>query len=1291
MHPNNGTLSPLRILLLEDHAADADLVIAQLRHSGVQAKVKVVGTRETYLENLDPAFDAIISDFDLPQFNAKEALTLLQAQELDIPFIVVSGAIGEETAVDLMKLGAADYLLKDRLARLPQALAHAVEDRALRLERRTGRRDLRESEERMRAILESALDAVITMDQDGGIVEFNPAAEKIFGIPRDRAIGKRLVNLIIPKRLREDHNRGLDLYLRTGEAKMLGRRVEMTALRADGSEFQAEMAVTRIGSHEPPMFTAFVRDIGEKLRAQKALRESKERLQRIVATLTEGLIISDVQGELLDWNPAALEMHGLTSADECSRLSECAKTFELATLEGTILPVEDWPLSRICRGEPVRDFEARIRRVGTAWERVFCFGGARVDDATWGTVAFLTINDITEQKSSEEKLHRQEKQYRVLFATYPSPTWVYDAETHAFLAVNDAAVEHYGYSREEFLAMTVRDIRPPEDVPAFLESGSVTSDKPQAAGVWRHRQKNGEIILAEIFASAIQFEDRAAQLAIAIDVTQQRKAEKAIRESESRLRAIIDNEPECVKTVSTGGLLLEMNAAGLRMIDADSTAQIRGRPVSELIHPEDRVRYAGLHRRVIAGETGQLQYRIIGLKGRERWMETHSVGLRNGGDTPYSVLSVTRDITEQRLAEVATREADQHREDIINSVEGIVWESDQATDLITFVSEKAEKILGYPSARWLSEPRFWQNHLHPDDREKTMACSIAAIAHLHPVELDYRMISADGREVWFKDRITVVSQPGRSIKLRGIMMDVTHRKLADMEARAGEAQIREQAKLLDLAHDAIMVRDMEDRVEFWNLGAERLYGWTSAEMRGSEASALLCKDDAAGAAAMRQAVIENGQWTGECKHFCKDGEQVIVRSRWTLVRDDSGAPKSILVIDTDLTEQKRIEEQFLRAQRLESIGTLASGVAHDLNNILAPILMGAAVLRRTEMPERDVSILSTIETCAQRGADIVKQVLTFARGDEGAQLLLQPAFLIRDMARIAQETFPKSITVRTDFAESLWPIEGDPTQIHQVLLNLSVNARDAMPAGGILTISAENFPVDEHYASMTPGAKAGPHVLFEVRDTGMGIPRQIIGKIFDPFFTTKELGHGTGLGLSTVIGIAKSHGGFVSVQSEIGCGTTFKVFLPAKVGASCATEEIQTTALPRANGELLLIVDDERAILQVAQVLLEGHGYTVLTAIDAAEALALFACRMGEIKLVLTDLAMPLMDGIALIRTLQKMQPAVCVIASTGRGSLEHSVNALAPLNVRACLTKPYNKETLLRTLRDALSPQPKE
>jgi PAS domain S-box-containing protein len=1286
MPPNNGITVPLRLLLLEDRAADADLLIAELRRAGVQAEVKVVGTKAAYLENLDPAFDAIISDFDLPQFNAKDALALLQAQQLDIPFIVVSGAIGEEMVVELIKLGATDYFLKDRLARLPQALAHAVGDRSLRLERRTGQKQLHESEERMRAILESALDAVITMDRQGEVVDFNPAAEKILGFRRDVVIGKRLVDLIIPKRMREDHSRGLELYLKTGEAKMLGRRVKVIALRPDGSEFPAELAVTRIGSREPPMFTAFVRDIGEKLRAQKAVRESEERLQSVIANLTEGLIISDMQGELLDWNAAALEMHGLTSADQFRyRLAEYATTFELSTLDGAILPVEEWPLSRIFRGDPVRDFQARIRRIGTEWERVFSFGGATVRDAAWGQLAFVTINDITEQKIAEEKLRQQEKQYRVLFATYPSPTWVYDAETLAFLAVNDAAVEHYGYSREQFRAMTIREIHAPGGTTALLESGTVASDKPQAAGVWRHQKKNGEIILAEIFASAIRFEGRLAQLAIAIDVTEQCKAEEAIRQSESRLRAIIDNEPECVKTVSADGLVLEMNPAGLRMIEAESAAQIRGRPVSELIHPEDRARFAELHRKAIGGETGQLQFRVIGLKGRERWVDTHSVGLRNGEGTPCSVLSVTRDVTDQRRAEAATREADQHLTDIINSVEGIVWEADGATGQATFVSEKAEEVLGYPTARWLSEPRFWENHLHPDDREKMIALSTTAKARLRPFELEYRMVSADGRDVWFKDRINVVSPPGRSVKHRGIMLDVTERKRAEAVALAGEAQIREQARLLELAHDAIMVRDMEDRIEFWNRGAEKLYGWTAAEVRGKEASGFLYNDEPAAVAASRASLLENGKWTGECKHICKDGGHVIVRSRWTLVRDDLGAPKSILIINTDITEQKKIEEQFLRAQRLESIGTLASGVAHDLNNILAPILMGAAVLRRTEMPAADEMLLSTIETCAQRGADIVKQVLTFARGAEGARLLLQPAHLINDMAKIAEGTFPKTIKVRTDYLQSLWPIEGDPTQLHQILLNLSVNARDAMPAGGTLTISAKNFPVDKHYASMTPGAKAGPHVLFQVKDTGTGIPREIINQIFDPFFTTKELGHGTGLGLSTTIGIVKSHGGFVTVESELGRGTIFRVYLPATVTALETLKEAAATVLPPAKGELLLLVDDEKPILQVAQALLQGHGYRVLTAADATEALALFAVRKDEIKLVLTDLAMPLMDGIALIRTLQKMKPDVRIVASTGQGGREQHAHELESLNVGACLTKPYNKNKLLKTLYDVL------
>jgi PAS domain S-box-containing protein len=759
---------PLRALIVEDRASDAKLVVRELERAGFAPAWKRVDTEEQYLSQLEAGPEVILADYTMPQFGAMRALEILQKKGLDIPFIIVSGSIGEDIAVEAMKQGATDYLIKDRLARLGRAVAHALEQSKHRKESERTEEALRESEERMRSILESALDCVITMDHLGRVVEFNPAAENTFGYKRDAAIGQSLADLIIPPSLRESHRRGLAHYLSTGEAPILGKRIEMTGMRSDKSEFPLELAITRIGSQEPAQFTGFIRD-------------------------------------------------------------------------------------------------------------------------------------ITERKQAEDRL-------------------------------------------------------------------------------------------------------------------------------------------------------------------------------------------------------------------------------------------------------------------------------------------------------------------------------------------------------------------------------------------------REQAKLLDLSQDAIMVRDMEDRVEFWNFGAENLYGWTAAEVQGKQSFGFLQGDGPGALAAARAAVIESGKWSGECRHTCKGGGIVTVRSRWTLVRDELEAPKSILIINTDITEQKKVEEQFLRAQRLESIGRLASGVAHDLNNILVPILMAAPLLRSNMAAEEREELLAIVQASAERGASIVKQVLTFARGADGDRVLLQPIYLVQEIAKIAEETFPKSIAIRTNYPEDLWTIVADPTQLHQILLNLCINARDAMPGGGTLLLALENFEVDAHYASMTPGAKAGPHMLLKVSDTGSGIARDNIDKIFDPFFTTKEPGHGTGLGLSTVIGIVKNHDGFLQVYSELGRGTTFKVFLPANMSELAIPSTPEAAPSPVANGELLLVVDDEKSLLQVAKAILEDHGYRVLTAADATEALAIFAVRMNEIALVLTDLAMPFMDGVALIRTLQKMKPDVRIVASTGRGDQDERANEIALLNVPA-LTKPYNRDKLLKTLYSVLSP----
>jgi nitrogen-specific signal transduction histidine kinase/CheY-like chemotaxis protein len=392
----------------------------------------------------------------------------------------------------------------------------------------------------------------------------------------------------------------------------------------------------------------------------------------------------------------------------------------------------------------------------------------------------------------------------------------------------------------------------------------------------------------------------------------------------------------------------------------------------------------------------------------------------------------------------------------------------------------------------------------------------------------------------------------------------------------------------------------------------------------------------------------------------------------------------MLSIHTDVTERKAMEAQFLRAQRLESVGTLASGVAHDLNNILSPIILAGPLLEGELKPDVRKAIVQTINTSARRGVEIVRQVLMFARGMKGQRLPVNCEQLIQEIALIAGETFSKSITITSKASPGLWTALGDSTQLQQILLNLAINARDAMPDGGSLSISARNFVVDDSFASMMPGATVGSHVLLEVKDTGTGIPKAVIGKIFDPFFSTKEVGRGTGLGLSTVLGIIKSHGGFVSVESDPGQGTTFKVFIPAAIRDSREITHEPEIATPQGAGELILLVDDEANIRIVAEAILQQAGYQVVLAADGTEAIARYAEYRDEIDLVITDAVMPFLDGVALTRALRNLNPKIKVIGTSGHGD-DMRARDLKALELQAFLTKPYDRDTLLIALHEVL------
>ncbi len=509
----------------------------------------------------------------------------------------------------------------------------------------------------------------------------------------------------------------------------------------------------------------------------------------------------------------------------------------------------------------------------------------------------------------------------------------------------------------------------------------------------------------------------------------------------------------------------------------------------------------------------------------------------------------------------------------------------------------------------------------------------------------------------------------------------TEKQLADSEAR-----LREQAALLDKANDAIMVRGPDDTVQYWNKSAERLYGWTAEEVMGKNATALLYDRVSPDLQRAIQTVVEKGEWVGELQQINKQRKIVVVASRWTLVRNAAGEPANKLIINTDITEKKQLEAQFLRAQRMESLGTIAGGIAHDLNNVLTPILMAAQLLQ-TPLPEaRRQSMLESMRANAERGADMVKQVLSFARGVEGQRIPIQLRSVIKEFTKMLQPTISKAIDVRCNVGGDLWPISGDATQVYQVLMNLCLNARDAMPSGGKLQISAENVTLAPGDAHMDLAAKPGPYVLLRVTDSGTGISADAIDKIFDPFFTTKELGKGTGLGLSTVMGIVRSHGAYIKVASEVGTGSTFSVFFPAIPANKPAPDSAGGPQLPRGNGELILVVDDERAIRDVVRDTLESYGYRVLTASNGNEAVSLFLKNRADVKLVLTDLMMPIMDGTSAIGALRALEPELPVIAASGLAVNGKPPAAAAAFPGLAFLPKPYTPDSLLKMLQQKLA-----
>ncbi len=744
----------------------------------------------------------------------------------------------------------------------------------------------------------------------------------------------------------------------------------------------------------------------------------------------------------------------------------------------------------------------------------------------------------------------------------------------------------------------------------------------------------------------------------------------------SALSSIVEGSDDAIIGKDLNSIITSWNK-GAERIFGYTASEMVGTSIMRLIPDDRREEETHILGKIGRGENVEhFETRRLTKDGRLIDVSVTASPIRAASGEVTGVSKVARDITARKLAEKTQQKERDFISAVVNTVGSLVVVIDREANIIQF-NRACEQLTGY-SFEEVQGRNLIDLFILPEERASTTHEFKNLCAGQFPNTYENHWVTRQGIPRVIAWSNTALIDANAEVEyVIGTGNDITERKRA-------EAQIEEQAAFLDKARDAILARDLEGKILFWNSGAERIYGWTRQEVMGRNIGGLLYADPGK-FEEFNGRTISQGEWHGELQHLTKDKGEITIEARWTLIRDNEGNPKSVLAINTDITEKKKIEAQFMRAQRMESIGTLAGGVAHDLNNILTPIMMAIEILQELSTHPQAKNILKTIELSAKRGADIVRQVLSFARGLEGQRIEVQPKHLLKDLENIIKDTFPKDIRMQFSVPNDIWTILGDPTQVHQILLNLCVNARDAMPNGGALTIGVENCALDEQYAAMHIQAKPGCYVKISVTDSGTGIPPDLIDKIFEPFFTTKALNKGTGLGLSTVMAIVKSHDGIVNVYSETGKGTTFNVYLPAMESSTEARKE-QTAAanLPRGSGETVLVVDDEASVLTITKQTLQAFGYRVVTAMDGADALSVYVQHRNEIAVVLTDMMMPVLDGSATIQALMRINPAIKIIAASGLNT-NGGEALVASAGVKHFLTKPYTAATLLRTIRTIL------
>jgi two-component system, cell cycle sensor histidine kinase and response regulator CckA len=1385
---------PLRVILLEDDPSDAELIVRELMVAGFEPDWKRVETRGEFLAALAASCDLVLADYFLPQYDGITGLRDMRARGLDTPFIVVSGAIGEELAVAAVQEGAADYLSKDRLSRLGPAVLRALEHRELRRRSRAAEESQRESERLYRSLFQNMLNGVAycrMLFENGEPRDFeylavNDAFESQTGL---KDVGGKKASEVIPG-IQESDPRLFEIYgrvARTGQPEQFEMFVESMQMWFSISAYSAEYGY----------FAAVFDVISERKRAERALSESEERLRLIVETSPDLIAWLDSEGRLLFANSA----HRTVLGYEPDALRD-QNMLEFVHPDDRATAVQR--LSALPRREdaPSAAGVFRFRDSAGHWVplemRALPFPGS--------AGALVASRDVTDRLRAEEELRESEERYRLLVNKSPYAIAVHQDGKLVF--VNRAAESLLGAaSAGELIGRSIRAILPPdwwEEAEHRMErvlQGETASIRLEM----RFVRLDGREVPVETTAAPFRFNGRPAVQVIALDISERKQAEEALRTSETLYRSILASSPDAVAITDMDGRVCVCSPAALTMFGVETADSLLGQLITDFVVPEDRNQaYTNIGRMAERGadrsERRPNEYRVARADGTVFDAEVLGEFIRDAAGLPTGVIFDVRDVTDRKRAEES-----------VARLAAIVASSNDA--ILTLAPDRsvlswnkaAEDLYGWPAGEAIGHPLFELISTPPELRDRqgqvldrafageatngydtvrfgrdgeridvaltvfpirdaggavvavggihrdigarrqseqmlreseerlraTFEQAAVGIAHValdghwlrvnqkfcsivgysreellrksfqdltHPDDLqrdldniprmlsgelrtyaaEKRYLREDGSPVWVDLSASLVrtatDEPDYFIS---IIEDISARKQA-------EAMLDLESAALNAAADAMVITDREGTIEWVNPAFVVVNGYTAEEALGKNPRELVKSGvhDTGFYRRMWDTILAGDVWKGELTNRRKDGSLYFEEQTITPVKGASGEIAHFIAIKRDITERKRLEAELLQSHKMESIGQLAGGIAHDFNNILN-VISGTAFLISQQLQSGDPlqDDLREITMAADRATAMTRQLLAMSRKQIMQPKVFDLGALVENMRGMLQRLIGEDIDVVVAPATGSCAVTADPGQIEQVVMNLALNARDAMPTGGTLTI--EVGPARVGRARSGPPLAPGEYVRLQVGDTGVGMDEATRKRIFEPFFTTKEVGKGTGLGLSTVYGIVQQSGGSISVDSKRGVGTTFRVYFPRVTEAEGDDQTAPQATLERA-GETILVVEDYAGLRQLARAMLDKAGYKVLLAANGKEALELLERHNGRVDLLLTDVVMPEMNGRELAAHIEASRPGIKVIYASGYTDdalLRHGVQT----DAAHFLGKPYTYEDLTRVVRNVL------